>query len=365
MTLSQTYPQTPVIQFRHGPYDEILPPLLIAGHDPQSAVAKLVADNAALGKAVKVPKFGFSLNGVVNHALQYVHQLRLRDVLAGECEDIVESELYEAVTGRGEPLSMRPPGLEDRFFDSFVPVFQTLTPRRGNSHGPMKWQVGLPGHGRVEVFSEPDPAQAVAAAQRLYHEWAAQDDDAFDLTARDALAGTGACLFHDYWHAQLKADEAWQYGDGFGLRLRGSHTTLELYLPRGMRVIETGHERAVRLVDALARAAGVKANYPSPAEFKHWLDAQPAPQIEAAQWTAGDELGLPCQVRHGGEEYALLRRGEAIALYRVEQGAYTAKIAETTLAGPLPNWLKAKDAVAREVVLRWGFWTHSQSGDAK
>ncbi len=382
--LSQTYAKTPVIKFTRGKYNEIFPPMLVQHITEQEAIKRLVDDNAKIGNVLKLPKFGFSFGGTVVHALQYAHHMHLREVLAGECEDIVESELYEAVTGRGEPLSLRPVGLEERYFDAFAPVLRCLTPRNLNSagrsasggnaghsaersaSGVLKWQVGVKDHGRVEILKESDPAKAVAEAQRFYADWAALDDEDFDSQIQAVLAVLPPSVMHDFWHAEMARDELWEYGGGFAIRPRGNHRVLELYLPEGLRVIETDFLRAVRLADGLARKAGVRADYPTPAEFHDWLTEQDTPQVSAVAWDAKDPLGLTAKFKTAdGKEIHLVKRSAMVAAMLSEKGTYTTKLAETALTEPLTSWLKSGDAAARTVLARWVLWKVAQAAKPK
>lgn len=92
------------------------------------------------------------------------HQLRLRYAVAGTVTPSGHS-LHEAVMIQRRLLSLRPPMTEDIEI-SFAPVLQY--------QGGNRWQVGLTG-GRMETYTDPDPAKAVQHAQLLFSSWADEE----------------------------------------------------------------------------------------------------------------------------------------------------------------------------------------------
>ena len=332
---------------KRGPYGEILPPPLVGGVAPEEALARLVADNAEMGVEVSVPGKGRALEGMYNVALVYVHQLRLREALAGRLPDDPDAEaLRRAVMEERELLSLRPPGLEHLVFTTFAPVLRHL--------GDGRWRVGLPDHGQVEEFEEDDPGRAVERAQALYVAWSEADDDAFDREAKKALKASPRSLFHDFWLAGFEETGVWERGGGFRLTLLGRHNTMQLDTPRGSRIIKTGRLRGVQLCDALARRAGVKPPYPPPGPFQAWLVEAGASTPGRVEWTVGPgQVGLLARIRAGGRELALVRR-RGLVLYPLERGKYGKRLTESAWEEPLTEWLAGEEG--RATLITWALW---------
>ncbi len=124
------------IEFERGPYGEIVPPSLAVG---------MTLDNLGL---------------------VYVHQRRLRQAIAGELDDDVARDLYQAVVVEGEPLSLRPLGQEEYDLCSFAPVLQRVEGDR--------WRVGVVGQGRTREIMAP-PGRVVELVQGFFVEWCAAE----------------------------------------------------------------------------------------------------------------------------------------------------------------------------------------------
>ena len=130
-----------MMEFERGPYDEILPPPLIGDVSPEEAWKRLYAFSLSKGHKLDKPETEEDRAVLYNLGGVFVHQTRLREVIAGQAETDVEIALRDAVL-RGERLSLRPLGLEDKEFQTFAPVLERL--------GTTEWLVGLPGQGHVE-----------------------------------------------------------------------------------------------------------------------------------------------------------------------------------------------------------------------
>lgn len=162
MTKKQT-----TTDFSTGPYGELLPPPLLAGVDPEEALQEYYAFQLSHGHTIDKPQSEGEKKILVNLALILAHQFRLRKVVGGEGETDVEKELCQAIMA-GQSLSIRPLGRERSQRKTFVPVLTRLEGNDGDEEH--RWQLGLPGHGRVETFSAP-AAQAVEKAQMMYVQW--------------------------------------------------------------------------------------------------------------------------------------------------------------------------------------------------
>jgi len=322
-----------------GPDGEILPPLLVYDLTTEEMVARLVADNAALGAMVRVPQRGHSREGLEDVAQVYAQQLRLREVLTGKCRDEMEQILYQAVTVEREPLSLRPLGLEDLTFVSFAPVLQRL------SH--FGWRVGLPERGRVEEFETRDPGQALSRAQALYVAWCADEDARFDQAVQTLLEAYPVSLFHDFWLKELERSGQWDRGGGFHLRMLGHHDTQQLETPYQSRIIETARIRGVRICDTLARKAQVPPPYPTPDLFQARCFGAITPA--AVSWT-GATTGLLGEVQARGQKLALVRREGQLQVLPV--GDKRAKLLVVSVWEPvLELWLGWEDG--RSALAAW------------
>ena len=335
------------IEDARGPHGELYAPPLVGDLDPNEALARLVADSALQGARVDVPKRGHALEGLRNVALVYVHQLRLRDVLAGQCRNDTERALHQAVMVQGELLSLRPLGLEALTFVTFAPVLQHL--------GAGRWRIGLPEQGHCAEFPAADPAQALAMAQEKYVAWCAAEDRQFDQAMQPLLAATPPSLFHDFWLALLDAHETWNRGGGFRLTRLGHHNTLQLETPRQTRIIETDRLRGVRICDALARHAGVTPPYPTPGVFlAGLLSSRSSPDCPTAVQWSGARTGELARAQMNNAQYLLIRRERELLLVAVGQPRTASPLAVSAWEAPLDDWLTGEEG--RAALLAWAWW---------
>ena len=128
-----------MIEFERGPYNEILPPPLIGDVSPEEAWKRLYAFSLSKGNKLDKPETDEDRAVLYNLGGVFVHQMRLREVIAGQAETEVEIALRDAVL-RGERLSLRPLGLEDK-------EFQTLRPS-SSAWGQRSGWWGCPARGR-------------------------------------------------------------------------------------------------------------------------------------------------------------------------------------------------------------------------
>lgn len=160
--------QTDTVAFATGKYGEILPPPLLAGVDPDEAFRNYYAFQLSHGHKIDMPKNEGEKKILYNFAMIWTHQMRLRKVIAGIGElTEVESALHDLVLA-GNSMSIRPLGRERSSRKTFVPVLTHLGSETGDTEH--HWQLGQPGHGRVETFIAAT-GRAIETAQLMYVRW--------------------------------------------------------------------------------------------------------------------------------------------------------------------------------------------------
>ena len=146
------------MNFSRGPHGEIFPPPLVAGASPEEALREMVGGDIyeRMEPAERKAFYG--------EALLYIHQQNLRRALAGEMADDPDADaLCWAVVQQGEPMSLRPLGMEEMEFKTFAPVLRRV--------GDDRWQVGIPDDGH-HVILIGDAPSVLRQAQQLYVAWA-------------------------------------------------------------------------------------------------------------------------------------------------------------------------------------------------
>ena len=352
------------ILFETGPYGEVFPFPLTGGLEPDDALEQLSQDSAAMGSPIKMPTRGKSLDGMYSLAMLYVHQLRLRQALAGELEELPEAvALRQIVMEQHQLMSLRPLTMEYQDY-GFAPVLHFTEDG--------KWVVGQEDVGRLEVtFEEEDPCQAMARAQALFKTWAESDDERWLDATKKVTNEHARSLFHEYWAYRLRQNEEWDRGDGFGLRLLGRHSHYMLETPRGPRVISMSAVKAAHLCDALARHASVAPVFPASTEVMEWLTelGVPFPSYttdDASHWTIGNvqvemqrEQGRIVMMGGDQQAYVLLprrqkRQRELVLVSAGQKGKKSSKkerpIARTAWEEPFQDWMR--DA-GRMVLTMW------------
>ena len=156
--------------FTLGPFGEILPPPLVDGLTAEEAWE--LAGLASLPSAAsveRVPPPGLSEDergGLA--AMAPLQQKRLAEALGGQLPTPDGRALYQAVTRRGRPLSLRPLGMEQESYRSFAPVLQRTARDR--------WRFGVEGYGRTQELPTGNPAQALEQARQLYVQWEREEN---------------------------------------------------------------------------------------------------------------------------------------------------------------------------------------------
>ncbi len=249
------------LDFVRGPYGEIFPPPLVGGLDPEEALAQFLDLTAAAGHPVNhLPTRGESRKGLINLAMLYHHQLNLKRALSGEWDDPDALRLRQAVLD-GEPLSLRPLGLETLHFSTFAPILQWIGGRR--------WRVGQADAGRSMVL-EGEIGAALEQAWELYRQWSEEERDRFDASTDRLLSGPEN-LNHLYGRTCILQGEAVIPAAGVKVE-RLNHYLYRLTTPLGQRLFTTStHERALRVGEALAERLGLKIRYPEPLELQTGL----------------------------------------------------------------------------------------------
>jgi len=348
------------IEFQTGPYGEVYPIPLTTGIDPDDALKALTDASAAMGSPVDVPTRGKSLGGMYNLGMLYVHQLRLREALAGELSLPEAEALRRTVMVDRQPMSLRPLMME-RLEYGFAPILTYL--------GDDRWRVGA--GDRSVTFEESDPARAVARAQQLFTTWADADDERWQAAVEKVMARYPRSLFHDYWaHYTRHHDEGWERGAGFHLQLLGRHNTFQLTTPKGSRVFTTSCLRAAHITDAIARHAGVQPDYPPSPVVMEWLTVEglPLPHMTdevGDRWQVGAIRVRRLRDKHvilledaGGDRYVIRHEGrrpkELVLRPLVDGEADESKmLAHTVVEPPLKEWMKD---MGRTVLTMWFIW---------
>jgi hypothetical protein len=377
MTMATADTASTEITFQTDEYGAIFPLPLLAGMTPEEALDKLVDDSAAMGHPFDPPteRSQYYEEMLFRGAL-HVHQQRLPDAMAGEMDVPEAMALRRAVLEQHHPMSLRPLGMEVLNYQSFAPVLKYL--------GDGQWQVGLKDYGRVEVFEEPDVAQAVRRAQQTFKQWADQDDEGWMEAAEEAMKEHPRSLFHHYWAHHVHEHEVWNRGDGYRLVLQGSHNRFRLELPGdALRVFKTTRVRATHLTDAIARHAGVEPDYPAHSMVMEWLvtEGMAFPDMDdPSHWKIGNvkvkvdrDNGHIVLITGEGDDrqgYLIVRekdrRGHPrLALYAGDQRGRpdkTKTLAKTAWEPPFAQWMQD---LGRTVLSMWFIYDAKLGGMAE
>ena len=343
-----------------GVYGEILAAPLTSNVTPEEAMDILIKANVANGVKEGRPKSGQAKDGFINVALMYVHAMRLREVLAGNCTDDYERDLYEAVTVNGETISMRPIALEWLRLPTFIPVLTAATPISKVGKGkPILWRVGMMGRGKSEVFAEANPAKAVERGQAFYLRYRAEDDKEFDARIKTILdAAPSASLFYDLAQWQLDQSGRYSIGGEFHLSVIGAHNTLRLDTPQEARPIQMEPIKAVKLLHGIARKHHAPIpSYPSAAIVQEWLADLRVSKPKAVAWGKGKSI-LPAEITT--KDGKSLTLDEKNGFMRVLSGGKV--VTETSLDDLTRQWLTDEDSAGRTALAMWATWA---AGGAK
>jgi hypothetical protein len=169
--------------FTRGALDEIIPPPLLGEMTVTEAINELVTMNRALGKEIDPSDYKGEARATLEFvAQQYVHQLRLRDALAGKAGGTTERALYEAVVTRGEALRVCPLGWENVEPTMFYPILQRVEGvwRFGDGRGLTALR-----QPDAEAWSGDAAGEAVVWAQELFATWWELESDAESLGGND------------------------------------------------------------------------------------------------------------------------------------------------------------------------------------
>ena len=345
------------IGFSRGPDGEVFPPPLVSGVGPEEALALLEQDARVNGNRIThVPKRGQSRQGMYNLAMLYVHQRNLKLALAGRLMDDADGRaLYESIVEQGDPLSLRPIGMETLYFSTFAPVFRRIEEHR--------WRVGLPDRGRTASITG-EAGEALERAWAMYIEWCQDESERF-ATAVDELLKTGNAdqsLNHEYWEFLLRQGQV-EIAHGVSVERMGKHSIYRLTTPRGQRIFKAGSPgRATRIAEAVARQAKADLRYPTAREVLGVLTTAtgiPTPVQTGTTWTIGeaearweDSGNRLVLIARGDSRYALVRRRGAVFLVRrAGRSRKKTTLAQTALAPNVIQWLQQD--TGRLVFLVW------------
>ena len=359
------------ITFQTGPYGELFPLPLLAGMTPEEALDKLVEDSAKMGHPFEPPSRGQYVEEMKFRGQCHVHQQRLPKAMAGQMDDVPEAAaLRHAVMDLRHKMSLRPFGMEILAYASFAPVLQYL--------GDNRWQVGLKEHGRVQTFETPDPAKAIKVGQRLFKEWADEDDDGWMDMANEAMEKYPRSLFHHCWAHQIRHEtRSWDRGGGYVLHLQDNHYRFRLDLPSGsVRLYKTTGPRGVHIADAVARQAGVEPQFPPSSLVMEWLlnEGLAMPDMEDEhRWDIGDVKVKMLPERREflledaeGSRYVIRIEGkppEFVMRPIVDGKPDTSRVlAHTVIEAPFKHWLRD---FGRTVLPMWFVYEARLGGKAQ
>lgn len=356
----------PAADFQYGPFDEIYPPPLVGGMDPETALQALLAAAEAGGQPIStVPTRGASRDGLINLAMLYHHQCQLKVAFCGDSQEADGIALYAALQD-GARLSLRPLGQEALHFSTFAPVLQWV--------GSDRWRVGLPDYGRHMIISG-DNATVLEQAWALYTEWSDAERERFEAAAAKILESP-ASIYHLYWHLCI-AQVAGQSGsvnlapDVIVARL--NHTLYRLLTPNGARLFTAStHERAVRIGEALALRFKQGIDYPEPdimrAQFSGTF-AQP-PALQGETWTfdninarwGGNQGKRWAVLGVGAARYALQLEGNLLQVLPVQTTGKVRPVAEIVCPVTQQQWLQEAltDPLKQELILGWAAYRLSE-----
>ena len=349
------------IGFARGPDGEVFPPPLVSGVGPEEALALLEQDAKMNGNRIThVPKRGQSRQGMYNLAMLYVHQRNLKRALAGQLMDDADGRaLYESIVEQGDPLSLRPIGMEALHFSTFAPVFRRIEEHR--------WRVGLPDRGRTALIAG-EAGEALERAWAMYIEWCQDESERF-VAAVDGLLKTGNVdqgLNHECWGFLLRRGQV-DIAHGVSVERMGKHSIYRLTTPRGQRIFKAGSpERATRIAEAIARQAKANLRYPTAQEALGVLTTAtgiPTPVQTGTTWIIGEAearwegsgnrlVSRLVVIARDDSRYALLRRrGTVVLVRRAGSSRKKTTLAQTALAPNVVRWLQQD--TGRLVFLVW------------
>ena len=351
--------------FTRGPYGEILAPPLMAGLDDEDALAILDQDARDGGNPINsMPSRGDSRTGMLVLARMYAHHKNLKRALAGQLgNDPDGMALYQAVTQQGEPISIRPVGMEHLAFSTFAPVLR----REGEN----KWRVGLEGNGRTAVI-EGTPDVALDQVSALYVRWCEDEETRFSATVDKLLQAVPHSINHDVWAVAIRQAQSVTPRQSVPIAesvvlFPGRHSTFVLQTAKGQRVIDASSpERAARIAEAVAKQTRSPIAYPTAESALHALMV--AGEWETLTHTA-QQITLAGKGKNAatvtweprGQEIGTLSTGERkgrlyLAKSEIEAHWYVDRrnpmtVAKSSLCPNVKEWLKTNEG--RLVIMAW------------
>lgn len=233
-----------------GPFGEIYCPPLLDGDDPDEALEGYHQQTIEDGCPVDMPTRGLSREGMQEIGGVRLHVQRLRATLCGEYQSEDSVPVLLAVMN-GEPLSVRPLGLEQLYFSTFAPILRRL--------GPNQWRLGREDFGRHADLIGPT-GDVWDKAMALYVQWSEEEETLFNDTVTGILQKRSAALRHYYWAALMRQGEIVEIADGVGC-VRMNHDIHAVESPRGFRPIGTSSTlRTARIAEMLALQQRIPLN---------------------------------------------------------------------------------------------------------
>ena len=309
--------------FKRGLYNEIIPPPLFGGADPEQAINELAQAVAQkTGAALHRPQRGKSRAGLEQLAALYVHQKRLVAALAGENTEPMAMAIRILVEDAGEPLSLRPAFLDNIHHLSFVPLLQ----KAGGA-----WRVGIPGRGKHQVIAAASCAEAFLQAQRLYNTWVEEENKIWHGKMKEAAGKITPDVLALVWELQLRCHGEVAVAPDYRFERWGGHGQYALWLPSQQFFAFTAAspQQAALYMRVMAAQKGLSFAPATSGQVQELLRAvlPPVVQAEGNRYVAGELVaqleshritirrrGQPegvgyTQIRHGVAE--AFRQGES------------------------------------------------------
>lgn len=270
--------------FKRGLYNEIIPPPLFGGVEPEQALSELAhAVVQKTGAALHQPQRGKSRAGLEQLAALYVHQKRLVEALAGASTEPIGTAIRVLVEEVGESLSLRPVFLDNIHHLSFVPVLQ----KAGGA-----WRIGIPGRGKNQVIAAGSCVEAFLQAQSLYNTWLEEENKIWQGKMKEAVGKMTPDVLALMWEVQLRFHDGVALTPDYRFERWGGHGQYALWLPNRQFFAFTAASahQAAMYMRVLAAQKDLSFSLPTSSQIQELLRAvlPSVAQAEGNRYVAGE-----------------------------------------------------------------------------